>query len=156
MYLTVYYCSVLYWAYECMSVLNNILLYCTVSTVCVLYIWYRDSIYCVYPVLQRITVLHCVYCLYTGHITCTIKFIVHYCKTQERKSNRSSKEIEQRKESQKVHTHTNKTRTCDPNYRTTIYCINIKSPSNLKGLEKNILKSNLIKNLLKHWLALSA
>ena len=36
-------------------------------------------------------------------------------KTQERESDRRSKEIEQRKESQK--THTNKTtRTCDPKY----------------------------------------
>ena len=37
-------------------------------------------------------------------------------KTEERESDRSSKEIEQRKESQK-NTHTNKTtRTCDPKY----------------------------------------
>ena len=35
-------------------------------------------------------------------------------KTQERESDRRSKEIEQRKETQK--THTNKTRTCDPKY----------------------------------------
>ena len=54
-------------------------------------------------------------------------------KTQEREPNRRSKEIEQRKESQ--NTHTNKTtRTCDPKYRTTIYCINVKFPSSLNGL----------------------
>ena len=56
-------------------------------------------------------------------------------KTQEREPDRRSKEIEQRKESQ--NTHTNKTtRTCDPKYRTTIYCI--KFPSNLNGLGKKI------------------
>ena len=61
-------------------------------------------------------------------------------KTQERKSHRSSKEIEQRKESQNT-THIKQGRTCD-----LIYCINIKLPSSLNGLEKNMLK-NLLASL---------
>ena len=44
-------------------------------------------------------------------------------KTQERESDRRSKEIEQRKEPQK---NTNKTtRTCDPKYRITIYALTL-------------------------------
>ena len=73
-------------------------------------------------------------------------------KTLEREPDRSSKEIEQRMESQ--NTHTNKTtRTCDPKYRTTIYCINIKFPSSLNGLE--IFYFGFDKNVFKNWLASS-
>ena len=58
-------------------------------------------------------------------------------KTEERESDRRSKETEQRKESQK--TKKQKTRTCDPKYQTTIYCINVKFPGSLNDLEKYFL-----------------
>ena len=51
-------------------------------------------------------------------------------KIQERKSDRRSREVEQRKELQNTHT----------GHVTLIYCINIKSPSSLNGLEKYIFK----------------
>ena len=53
---------------------------------------------------------------------------------QERESDRRSKEIEQRNESQNTHTH------IQQGHVTLIYCINIKLPSSLKGLEKYIFK----------------
>ena len=68
---------------------------------------------------------------------------------QERKSDRRSREIEQRKESQNTHTHIKQ------GHVTLIYCINIKSRSSLKGLEKYIFKY-LIKTCNKNWLTLSA
>ena len=63
----------------------------------------------------------------TNHIYSTL------FKIQERKSDRRSKEIEQRKESQ--NTHIKQGRTCD------LYCINIKLPSSLNGLEEYIFLS---------------
>ena len=56
--------------------------------------------------------------VYIYSVGCSVKVHEHHIystlfKTQERKSDRTSKEIEQRKESQ--NTHTNKTRTCDLN-----------------------------------------
>ena len=59
-------------------------------------------------------------------------------KIQERKSDRS-RDIEQRKELQNTHTHIKQ------GHVTLIYCINIKSPSSLNGLEKYIFKY-----LIKH------
>ena len=55
--------------------------------------------------LGVVTAMQCIYM--NNHIYSTL------FKTQERESDRRSKEIEQRKESQK---NTNKTRTCDPKY----------------------------------------
>ena len=53
-------------------------------------------------------------------------------KIQERKSDRRSREIEQRKESQNTHTHIKQ------GHVNLIYYINTKSPSSLNGLEKYV------------------
>ena len=84
-------------------------------------------------------------CVYTPYVV----FILYYIqnmnnhiystlfKIQERKSDRRSREIEQRKELQNTYTH--KTRTCDLNL-----LHNIKSPSSLNGLEKYMYTVPLI------------
>ena len=73
--------------------------------------------------------------IYTYVRIVTITFIVHYSRYKKENQIRS-KEIEQRKESQNTHT--------KQGHMTLIYCINIKLPSSLSGLEKYICYVHII------------
>ena len=103
---------------------------------CIVRRQYWEGVNCNHPTQRYAVASHM-----NNHIYSTL------FKIQERKSDRRNREIEQRKELQNTH--------IKQGIVTLIYCINIKSPSSLNGLEKYIFKY-LIKICLKNWLASSA